>query len=226
MSALASDPEPPCDDRHEHDQRDRELFAAWHAGDGRAGNKLVDHYFARLRVYFIGRAQGEHEDLVQETFTRLLAKYEDYQEGSFRAFLFGIARLVFFEFLRRRYRLQNIDPWTDSLTTICKGSMSSRLAKRENHRVLLDALGMLSLEDQDLLELYHWQRLTARELGGMFGVSEGTIRSRIRATLLRLGKCFGEVAGRSHSIEYGVEELETWLTELRGVLKRSKLEAD
>lgn len=157
---------------------------------------------------------------------RLLAQYDGYQGGSFRAFLFGIANNVFFEFLRRRYRRQNIEPWTDTLAEITKNSMSSRLAKRENHRLLLDALGRLSLQDQDLLELYFWQRLTGREVGAVLGIEEPSVRSRIRATLKRLGKCFTEAAGQPHSTEYGVEDLETWLVELRTVLRHSRLEAE
>lgn len=219
-SATASQTTPASEDRREHDQRDQALFNAWHSGDRRAGNDLVKHYFPRLRMYFIGRAGGEHEDLVQETFTRLLAKYDEYQGGSFRAFTFGVARLVFFEHLRRRYRLRNIDPWTDSLGEICKGNMSSRLAERENHRLLLDALGLLPLEDQDLLEIYYWQGLTGPELSQVFDVVEPTIRGRIRAALKRLAAKFTELAGRPHDNQYSVEHVEAWLVELRAVLRR------
>jgi RNA polymerase sigma-70 factor, ECF subfamily len=220
VTATARKTEP--DDRRQHDQRDRELFDAWHAGDRRAGDRLIKHYFPRLRVYFIGRASGEHEDLMQETFTRVMAKYDAYRGGSFRSFLFGVARMVFFEYLRRCYSLRNIDPWTDSLSELGKGNMSSRLAEREHHRLLLDALSSLPLDDQDLLELYYWQRLKARELAEIFEVVEPTIRGRIRAALKRLGATFAEVAGNPHGTEYSAEELEAWLDELRGVLKRGK----
>jgi len=221
--AVASAPKPDRKDRSEHDQRDRALFDTWHAGDARAGNLLVKHYFPRVRLYFIARAQGDHEDLVQETFVRLLSKYEEHRGDSFRAFLFGVARLVFLEFLRRRYRLQNIDPWTDSLGGIVNSGMSSLLAEREDHRLLLDALAMLSLEDQDLLELYYWQRLTARELAEIFGCVLPTVRSRLRAALKRLGVCFTQAAGQPHAKEISSEALETWLAELRPLLEGSKL---
>lgn len=222
-TATATQAETQPVDRSEHDQRDRALFDAWHAGDQRAGNVLVKHYFPRLRLYFIGRARGEHEDLVQDTFTRCLSKYAQSRQASFRAFLFGVARMVFLEFLRKRYRLQNIDPWTDSLQGIARSSMSSLLAQREDHRLLLDALAMLTLEDQDLLELYYWQRLPAAELGQIFGCGVPTVRSRIRAALKRLGVCFAQAAGRPHSTEMDEAQLEAWLAELRPLLERSKL---
>lgn len=223
-TATAPEPEP-RETRRERDQLDRELFSAWRAGDRRAGDELVAHYFPRLRLYFINRAAGEHEDLVQETFTRLLAK-DSYVGESFRAFLFGIARMVFFEFLRRRYRLREIDPWTDSLCVISKGGLSSRLAQREDHRLLLDALGMLSLEDQDLLELHYWQRLSGRELALVFQVGEPTIRGRLGAARKRLVACFSEAAGKPHANEYQIEDLEAWLVELRAVLRRPKRSDD
>ncbi|MCA9685166.1 MAG: hypothetical protein KC457_23490, partial [Myxococcales bacterium] len=88
--------------RSARDLRDQELYDAWSRGDGHAGNRLFHLYFKRVREYFVNRARGEHEDLVQETFTRLLEKHGDYQGGSFRAFVFGIARLTLFEFYRER----------------------------------------------------------------------------------------------------------------------------
>ncbi|PRP91414.1 RNA polymerase sigma factor SigM [Enhygromyxa salina] len=219
MSATAPEPDR-RDPRRTRDEIDHELFTAWRGGDRRAGNKLVNHYFSRVRLYFVARAAGEHEDLIQETFMRLQAKQANYANGSFRAYLFGIARLVFFEFLHHRYRLREIDPWTDSLSVISKGSFSSRLAAREDHRLLLDALGMLSLEDQDLLELHYWQRLTGRELALVFGVGEPTIRSRLGAARKRLIARFSEAAGKPHTNEYRFEDLEAWLIELRALLKR------
>ncbi len=222
-TATAPQPEPRAEDRHQHDARDRALFDAWHAGDRVAGNRLLKFYFARLRRYFLVRAQGEHEDLLQETFARVLDKYDDFKRGSFRAFLFGVARKLFFEFLRRRYRLQNIDPYTDSLAAVSKGNFSSRLAAREDQRLLLDALAQLSLEDQDLLDLYHWQGLTARELGEVFERTEGTIRSRLRAARKRLVARFNELAELPHSTELSVEAVEARLLELRAVIGRPML---
>lgn len=219
MTALAGSNSRNDDDP---ERRHAELHRAWRAGDARAANRLIDIYFKRLRVYFLARAQGEHEDLVQETFTRLLACESPL--GSFRAFVFGIARNVFHEFLRRRYRLAKLDPFTDSLALVTSASPSSRLAAREELRLLIDALAALELADQDLLELFYWQQLTGPELAELFEVPEGTIRSRLTAARLRLARTFTELAGRPHDIELDPAQLDTWLHELRELLKRSELE--
>jgi RNA polymerase sigma-70 factor (ECF subfamily) len=95
------------------------------------------------------------------------------------------------------------------------GRMSSLLAKRESHRVLLDALRELPLADQELLESYYWQRLTAREIGELQSLPEPTIRSRLRAALKRLTTAYAEISSRPHEREFE-GELENWLVELRG----------
>ena len=202
---------------------DIELLEAWRDGDRRAGNLLLRRHFPCVRTYFVNKLPSEHEDLVQETFARLVHARDRYRgEASFKTFLFRIARYVLAEHLRKRYRRgQQIEPASQAIAYLTDRRPSSVIAERETHRLLLDALRQVSLEDQDLLELYYWQDLTAREVGSLFELVESTIRSRIRAALERLRRAYLELGSAPHSRDLEVDDLEQWLHELRALTRKA-----
>jgi len=203
---------------------DVELLERWRGGDARAGERLVGRHFAAIRAYFLNKARLEHEDLVQETFARLASKQGSYRgTSSFRVFLFGMARMILLEHLRGREKARRFDPIEASVADLEGGRMSSLLAQRESHSLLLAALRELPLVDQELLELYYWQKLTAGEIAEVQGLPERTVRSRIAAALKRAGKAHAELAGQPH--ERSAAEVEGWLAELRAELAELRVAA-
>ena len=198
------------------DVSDTELLDRWRGGDARAGEKLATRYFMPIRAYFLNKAPAAHEDLVQEVFVRLSSKRDSYAgRSSFRVFLFGVARMVLLEYLRAKQKAARFDPMEHSVADTQGGRMSSLMARGESHRLLLDALRELPLADQEILELYYWQKLTAREIAEVQGLPEPTIRSRVRAALKRAGKSFDELRAAPSNDAVGDEALEGWLGELR-----------
>ncbi len=203
------------------DASDLELLERWRAGDLRAGDRLVTRQFARVRGYFVNKLPYEHEDLVQETFARLVQARDNFRgKASFRTYVIAIAKLVLVDHLRERYREPQL--WTvhSSIADLSGRRPSSVMAEREEHRLLLDSLRRIPIDDQDLLELYYWQDLTGRELAELFELAESTVRSRIRAALERLRRAYLELRRRPHERELELEQLESWLTELRYVIGR------
>lgn len=203
---------------------DLELLERWRAADMRAGERLVGRHFPAIRAYFLNKASAEHEDLVQETFARLASKRDSYRgASSFRVFLFGIARMILFEHLRGRQRAGRFDPLEHSVADLEGGRLSSLMAQRESHRQLLAALRELPLVDQELLELYYWQKLTAGEIAEIQGLPERTIRSRVAAALKRAGKAHAAHAGRP--LVHSDAEVEGWLAELKAELSGLRIAA-
>jgi RNA polymerase sigma-70 factor (ECF subfamily) len=101
-------------------------------------------------------------------------------EGTFRAFLYGIARNVLREFIRKqvRARQREQDPGEVSVADLAPGA-STQAAVRSEMRVLLMALQALPTDLQTLLELYYWEELSVDELGHVLQVPSGTIKSRL-----------------------------------------------
>jgi RNA polymerase sigma factor (sigma-70 family) len=202
---------------------DVELLEGWRRGDRQAGNVLVTRHFPRVRTYFVNKLPNEYEDLVQETFARLVDARDQYRgEASFKTYLFRIARYVLAEHLRKRYRRQ-FEPANSSIAYLTDRRPSSLISERETHRLLLDALRQISLDDQDLLELYYWEELTAREVGSLFELVESTVRSRIRAALERLRREYVTLSNMPHERGLEVDDVELWLRELRTLVRSVRL---
>lgn len=206
------------------DPSDTELLDRWRGGDARAGEQLATRYFMAIRAYFLNKAPAAHEDLVQETFMRLASKRDSYAgRSSFRVFLFGVARMILLEHLRAKQRAARFDPMEHSVADTQGGRMSSLMARDQSHRLLLDALRELPLADQEILELYYWQKLSAREIAELQNLPEPTIRSRVRAALKRAGKAFATLRETPGAEPAGEEQLEGWLGELRRELAGLKV---
>lgn len=202
---------------------DMELLERWRAGSRSAGNQLVKRHFLGVRSYFVAKFNEEHEDLTQETFSRLVAGRDRFRGGcTFKAYLYSIARNVSHEHLRRRYKLAGVLE-ASSLVDLTGRRQSSLLAEREDHRLLLDALRRLTLEQQELVELHYWQRLTGAELAQVYECPESTIRGRLRTALKQLSGFHRELAGKTHSRELSETDIEQWLEELREQLGKAPL---
>ncbi|PRQ07828.1 RNA polymerase sigma factor [Enhygromyxa salina] len=200
---------------------DAELLDRWRGGDMQAGDTLAGRYFMAIRSYFLNKAPAEHEDLVQETFMRLSSKRDSYRgASSFRVFLFGVARMILLEHLRAKQRAGRFDPMEHSVADVDGGRMSSLMAKGESHRMVLDALRELPLADQELLELYFWQKLTAGEIAELQGLPEPTVRSRVRSALKRVNGFYAKLASSPPREPVTVEG---WLGELRDELENLSL---
>lgn len=159
---------------------DFELLDAWAQGDATAARELLKRYTGPLYRFFDGKIDTAIEDMVQDT---LLACVEGRQrfrrEAGFRAYVFGIARNVLYGALRAKHRAAGeLDLESSSLREIGP-TPSEIVAKKREQQVLLEALRHLPVETQVLLELYHWQGLTAQEIADALGIGERAVRSRL-----------------------------------------------
>lgn len=160
---------------------DEELFAAWIAGDRGAGASLIERYYDAIERFFVSKIGDKADDLVQQTLLACVESAASFRGVErFRAYLFGVARNVLCEFLRRRVRDGQPPPdfAASSIVDLMPG-VATRTAQRAEERVLLFALRQLPLDLQVLVELYYWEELSIEELARMLEVPPGTIKSRL-----------------------------------------------
>lgn len=196
---------------------DAELLEAWRAGDDAAGNRLVSTHFAAVYRFFRNKVDGEVDDLVQLTFlncTRARDRISD--RSSFRAYLFTTARNVLTDFYRARGR-NLFDPSTSSAVDL-GATPTQLLAERAEHRLLLAALRAIPLDQQIALELVYWEQLKAREVADVFGIPEGTARTRLAAAKLSLEAKLAELARSPQALASTVDNLERWSASIREIL--------
>jgi RNA polymerase sigma factor (sigma-70 family) len=161
------------------------LLERWVAGDRRAGDRLVKRYYMQIARYFMNAVgDNERRELTQETFSQLCTAISQYSgEASFRSYLFGIARNVLYQHLRRQYRRRefetDFDPSAHSVVDAGQTTPSRLISELVRREVLLQCLRELPVEAKQMLELYYWHGLTADELGVTYGIPAATVRTRL-----------------------------------------------
>lgn len=170
---------------------DLALLAAWQAGDVRAGDQLARQYAGPVARFFAEKVR-EHEvdDLVQQTWEAMIHARDRFAaEGeamaSFRAYLYGTARLVLFGFFRKKVRAQQFDPGVSALEDLSP-SPSQQMSMHVKLTRLATALRKLPLEMQILLELRYGHEMTSAEIAAVHGIPRNTAKTRLRVAKQRL----------------------------------------
>ncbi len=165
---------------------DTELLDGWKAGDNKAGSQLVERHFRSVCRFFRSKLGDDVQDIVQRTFLDCVRSHDRIDpELGFRTFVFTVAHRRLIDELRRRGRRPKFDPAHDSLVDLGV-SPSGVLAQEEQTRLLQQAMPRLPLEQQVTLELFYWEEMSGREIAGVLGISEHTVRSRLARAKHRL----------------------------------------
>lgn len=195
---------------------DYELLRAWQAGDAQAGERLFRQHYRTILRFFHNKAGAHAHDLVQRTFLGCLEARERIRgDATFRAFLFGVARNVLFDYYRlaRRDR-DHIDFGTVSAEDL-RPTPTSVLAHAREVELLLRALRQIPLEGQIILEMYYWEGMRAHEIGEALELPEPTVRTKIRRARLRLEQMIQASSAAPSLRQSTVEGLETWAQRIR-----------
>lgn len=158
----------------------------WGAGDNRAGEEFYERHVGKVQRFFRNRVSHAAEDLVQATFLACLEARARFRgEAKLTTFLYAVARNKLLEHLRKRQNMEAVDPLVVSVID-CGLSPASLLAQGEREQLVQAAMCRLPIDMQIALELYYWEGISAREIGEITGVPEGTVRTRLRRAKLRL----------------------------------------
>lgn len=196
---------------------DMALLLAWKTGDQRSGETLYRRHTSSVSRFFRNKVEArELADLMQATFLACFEHSDRYIEGaSFRAFLLGVARNLLLHHYRSRYRKDDkIDFGVSSIVEIGV-SPSAIMVAQQQERQLLAVLRSLAIEQQILLELYYWEDMQGRELAELYGVPEGTIRTRLRRARERLLTAFTEFETSATIPATTMTSLDSWARQVR-----------
>ncbi|TNE85950.1 MAG: sigma-70 family RNA polymerase sigma factor [Deltaproteobacteria bacterium] len=194
---------------------DESLLTAWQAGDRSAGMQLISRHYDAIVRFFRTKAPREAEDLVQRTFLACSESAARFQgDGTFRAFLFGIARNILYEHIRHAMRAgRHVDFHALSVADIHHG-VSTEAAKRAETRILLRALQLVPIESQMLLELFYWEELSVNEVAEALDIPVGTVKSRLHRAREQLRGALPEAPTDAEDPRSGQFLLEQWLGKL------------
>jgi RNA polymerase sigma-70 factor (ECF subfamily) len=132
---------------------------------------------------YLMRMTGDYysaSDILQEGFTRLLARYPS--SAWCKALLFKIARNVMIDETRKRREGKK------QVLTEDHGAQDHehRLLIRETYREVLNALKHLDPVEQDILSLKISSDLTYRDIAGIVGTSEANVKIKIHRARVKL----------------------------------------
>jgi len=200
-------------------QRDAELLEAWRQGDSSAGEQLFELHAAAIARFFRNKAREDAEELIQQTFVRLIEGRERLRDGlAFRSFILGIARNVLHEYLRRSSRGRAVDPEVESMADLDPGPVTVAGRKQE-HRLLLEGLRRLPVEHQVALELFYWEGLNAADIAPIMGVSHSAMRSRLVKARELLAEAMEAIATSKQLLESTINGLDEWASQIRLALR-------
>ena len=134
-----------------------------------------------LRAYLQKRfpALGDHDDLVQEAYVRLLNVRREGRVISVRAFLFTVARNLAIDMFRSRSRSGLHESISEVDEAVALEGTSDTLAAIENQQrldLLLEAVLALPERCREVMMLRHLDGLAYKEIADRLGISPNTVR--------------------------------------------------
>lgn len=205
---------------------DEELLARWRRGEREAGKVLFERYYQTLERFFANKIPEGISDLVQETFRLCLGARDQIEDPSkFRSYLFSVAyNALRGHFRKRGQRGTEVELEEAPVDELLPGPCSV-LVKREEQRLLLEALRRIPVKDQFILELQYWEDLKVSEMADILKVPTGTVKSRLSTARDRLRAAIQELASSPEILESTLADLDAWARQCRRALGRSSTES-
>ncbi len=190
------------------------LIGKMRAGEETAYREVVDLHERGL-FNFILRYVGDRvaaEDLVQDTFVRMLRAIESYRpEASFKTWLYTIARNLCLDHhkYRRRHPAASLDAaagdadgegrilYFSEVLRAGGPDPSERAAEAESLVLLRQAVRRLDPLKREALLLRVYHGMSYEEAGAVAGSPTGTMKFRVHEAVRELGEMLSEAKGES-----------------------------
>jgi len=185
---------------------DEDLFRAWQQHDAGALTALVQRHHAPLLAHLTRLIGDVHlaEDLVQETFLRLVREGHTYRYPSpFLPWLYTIARHLAHNYWRSAYarRVETRRDWPEVVEQ-ASGPVEW-LVEWEQRQDMQSALATLTFEQREVLSLRFGQEFSVEATAHVLGLPSGTVKSRTFTALRRLRAALTDTQSASDSERRG-----------------------
>ncbi len=168
-----------------------ELVEKLKAHDEQGFSYLYDHYSKALfgLIYGIIPHAETAEDVLQEVFLKIWQNIRSYDtsKGRLYTWMLNIARNGAID----RTRSKDFNKQSKTV------DLSETVYNKESGKLSMDDVGLqkvlqqLPEDNRRLLQLAYFQGYTQEEIAGMLGIPLGTVKTRIRNTIIQLRKLLG-----------------------------------
>jgi RNA polymerase sigma-70 factor (ECF subfamily) len=149
-------------------------------------------------VLQITRHRAQSEDLVQDVFLRILSKAKSFRgEGSFKAWMFNIARNITLDYLRKNKRQSSgpIDEATAEEHLADSRSAEQAAAGSQKMQLVRQALEKLPAAAQEVIWLGRFEFDNYEDLGQALACNAGTARVRMHRAMALLNSTYTNIHG-------------------------------
>jgi RNA polymerase sigma-70 factor (ECF subfamily) len=198
-------------------EQDARWLQAWRGGDQASGDALARKHYASVHRFFEVKATAVADDLTQRTFlecARVIGRLE--RSASFRSFLFGIARNLLRQHIDRRRRKPTEAADFDDVPGR-RTRLSSLVARQIEQQIVLRALAELSDDFAEVLQLYYWEGMSAREIGEVVGATATLVSTRLHRARQQLRETADQLAVRPELKRRLAVDLENVTRSIAGV---------
>jgi RNA polymerase sigma-70 factor (ECF subfamily) len=172
---------------------DEQLIRWIAAGDKSCLGTLFERHHVALYNFClqISHNTALAEDTVQETFVKMLKASASFRgDGSFRGWMFNIARNLMYDHMRREKRMQPLDEKQQDQQAGAEPGPEKSTADRQGGEVLERALALLPEAAREVIWLGRFQFDGYAELGQALDCSAGTARVRMHRAVKQLREIF------------------------------------
>ena len=133
---------------------------------------LKYHKEVYLYLYSLCKQRETAEDICQDTFVKAMLSLTDKHEN-FRAWLYIVARNLYFNHSKRSGRETNIDEINDMPI---EDDTLENMITGEKHRLLYKAVQKLSPQKREVLTLQYWGGLSQKEIAAVMHITCENVR--------------------------------------------------
>ncbi len=190
---------------------DLETLEAWRQGDREAGQRLMRRHYTSVLRFFELKATAAADDLTQRTFLACMEGRERFRgEGSFKGYLFGIARFQLLQYLRRADRGGRLVRFGEEEDGPVVTRLSTVVARHQEQQLLLRAMVCLPTDMHVALQMYYWEGLPTAEIGRVLDVPKSTVTTRLARARDQLRQQLTKMAQPGTVRTRVLEDLDGW----------------
>ena len=164
---------------------DEQLMLLINKGDLKLMQLLFDRYNVRLFNYCLKLTKNRvaSEDIMQETFYKVIRHRQSFKNKTFSAWVFTITRNLCYDYLKKTKTNQL---QTESLSDDSEHNLKEDNQTKERIKQLNKALDQLDAFDRELIVLSRYQRMKYKEIAEVLDASESAIKTRMHRALQKL----------------------------------------
>jgi len=150
------------------------------------------NFFLRMGL---NRALGE--DLVQETFMRVLAYRTSFKaQSSFKAWLYRIARNTVADHFRKLGNQDIHEPYCEERIQDNQ-SLADKLEKESQQTLFEKALASLPADQREIIILSRFQQFNYAEIAELLNINLNTLKTRMRTAIAQLKLQYNQLNGKT-----------------------------